>query len=386
MKISDQQYSLILDYISGELEEQSRVEVETWINSSDENKRAYQKILKKTLYSRWSLKMASIDQDVELKKFERRITAKTRFLSYAAVAASILIVISISVLSLWDTPMFKQEQMIAQTTVIEPGERGAELILSTGEIIDINTAQSQIKERDGSVIQVDSVFGVGYQTIQKNITKQIYNTLKTARGREFNVILSDGTRVWLNAESELRYPVQFAGDTRQVFLKGEGYFEVEPNKDVPFLVNSGEHQVKVYGTQFCINTYDEAQIQTVLVEGSIGLKYSAIVKESRLEPGDLAVVDLITGDLDIKQVNVRPYVAWKDGDFVFEDENLENIMKRLERWYDVKVFFMNPETKSFRFTGDMKRYSKVEDLLYFMEETSDAKFEIKNNAIVIMKK
>lgn len=386
MKISDQQYSLILDYISGELDEQSGIDVELWINSSDENKRAYQKILKKTLYTQWSLKNASINQDLELKKFERRLSAKTRYLSFAAVAASVLILISISVSILWDKPQFDQEQMLAQTATIEPGERGAELILSTGEVIDINAGQSQIKERDGSVIQVDSVYGVGYQSITKKTSKQIYNTLKTARGREYNVTLSDGTKVWLNAESELRYPVQFAGDTRQVYLKGEGYFEVEENKEKPFLVNSGEHQVKVYGTQFCINTYDEAQIQTVLVEGSIGLKTSLKSEESLLKPGQLASANLKTGDVAIKEVNVRSYVAWKDGDFVFEDESLESIMKRLERWYDVKVFFMNPETKSFHFTGDMKRYSKVEDLLYFMEETSDAKFEIKNNAIVIMRK
>jgi ferric-dicitrate binding protein FerR (iron transport regulator) len=386
MKISDQQYSLILDYISGELEEQSRIDVEFWINSSDKNKRAYQKVLKKILYTQWSLKDACINQDLELKKFERRLSAKTRFLSYVAVAASVLILISISVSILWDKPQFDQEQMLAQSTVIKPGERGAELILSTGEIIDIDAKQSQIKERDGSIIQVDSVYGVGYQSISTNTSEQIYNTLRTARGREYNVTLSDGTKVWLNAESELRYPVQFTGDTRQVYLKGEGYFEVKANKEKPFLVNSGEHQVKVYGTQFCVNTYDEAQIQTVLVEGSIGLKTSLKSEESLLKPGQLACANLKSGDLVIKDVNVHPYVAWKDGDFVFEDENLESIMKRLGRWYDVKVFFMNPETKSYHFTGDMKRYSKIEDLLYFMEETSDAKFEIKKGAIIIMKK
>ncbi|MCZ4695595.1 FecR family protein [Ancylomarina euxinus] len=386
MKISDQQYSLILDYISGELEEQARNDVELWIKSSDENKRAYHKVLKKTLYTQWSLKDVSINQDLELKKFERRLHAKTRFLSYAAVAASILILISVSVSILLDHPKSELDRIVAENTTISPGERGAELILSTGEIIDINTSKSQVKESNGSVIQIDSVSGIDYKSASIGSTKQIYNTLKTARGREFNIILSDGTKVWLNAESELRYPVQFAGDTRQVYLKGEGYFDVKSDKDIPFLVNSGGHQVKVYGTQFCVNTYDEAYIQTVLVEGSIGLKSSAIAKESRLKPGDLAVVDLITGDLDIKQVNVRPYVAWKDGDFVFEDENLESIMRRLERWYDVKVFFMNPETKFFRFTGDMKRYSRVEDLLYFIEETSNAKFEIKDNAILIMKK
>lgn len=385
MKISDQQYSLLLDYISGELEEQSRNEVELWIKSSDENKRIYQRILKKTLYTQWSLKNASINQDIELKKFERRLRAKTRFLSYVAVAASILVLISISVTILWDQPQSYLDQ-VADNSAIQPGERGAELILSTGEVVDIAENQTPIKESNGSVIQIDSLRGIDYKSVSVESKKQIYNTLKTARGREFNVTLSDGTKVWLNAESELRYPVKFAGNTRQVYLKGEGYFEVMTDKTKPFLVKSGEHQVKVYGTQFCINTYDESHIQTVLVEGSIGLKSSLKSEENMLKPGQLARADIKSGEVIIKDVNVRSYVAWKDGDFVFEDESLESIMKRLERWYDVKVFFQNPETKTFRFTGDMKRYSKVDDLLYYIENTSAVKFQIKNKAILVMKK
>jgi ferric-dicitrate binding protein FerR (iron transport regulator) len=135
-----------------------------------------------------------------------------------------------------------------------------------------------------------------------------------------------------------------------------------------------------------VNAYDQNEIKTVLVEGSVGIKANSKGIEAKLKPSELALVNLQTGAINVKQVNVRPYIAWKDGDFVFENQPLEDIMLRLERWYNVKVFFMNEECKAFRFTGDMKRYSDVKDLLFFMQATSNAKFEIKKNAIVVMAK
>jgi len=385
MNITDKKYQEIVDYISGELTDEDKTNFEFWLNSSEKNKNAYQQILRKTLYTRWSLKSTEVNTELEFNKFEKRINTRVRYLSFAAVAASIILLFSIAVPFLLNDGAV-EDSSIAQSVQIEPGKRGAELILSTGESIKIEEGTKEIREKDGSVIQIDSLKGLEYSAESKTKLEEIYNTLRVPRGREFDILLADGTRVWLNAESELKYPVQFVGGKRQIYLKGEAYFDVTPNKEKVFIVHSYDQQVKVYGTEFCVNSYNQNEIKTVLVEGSVGVKANSKGVEAKLKPGELGLANLVTGEMDVKKVNVRPYIAWKDGDFVFENESLENIMMRLERWYNVKVFFMNEECKQFRFTGDMERYSDVKDLLFFMEATSNVKFEIKNNAIVIMVK
>jgi ferric-dicitrate binding protein FerR (iron transport regulator) len=385
MNISDQKYQEILSYILGELNYSERKSTEAWINSSKENKKIYEKILKKSLFVRWGLKSNQFDTNKELKKFESRINSRMRYITRFVAAASVILTLSLSIPYLWDQYQANQE-MIALNTPIKPGKKGAQLILSTGKQVQIDSQSKKIKEKDGSLIQLDPETGLEYRESTQKITKLIFNTLKTARGNEFNMKLADGTHVWLNADSELRYPVQFTGENRKVYLKGEAYFDVAHDNEKAFVVNSYDQEVKVYGTEFCVNAYNEKEIKTVLVEGSVGVRPNPNAKELKLKPGELGFADLQSGEINIRKVNVRPYIAWKDGDFVFENESLENIMLRLERWYNVKIFYMNEECKYFRFSGDMKRYTDVRSLLYFIQETSNAKFEINNNTIVIMAK
>ena len=385
MNISDQKYQEIVDYISGELNGEEKKSMETWIHSSEENQKIYEKILKKSLFVRWSLKSKQIDTNKELKKFENRINSSVRYITWIAAAASVILILSLSIPYLWNQYQENQEMIVANQ-VIQPGKKGAQLILSTGRQVDIEDQSKKIKEEDGSLIQLDSETGLEYTESATKSDKLIYNTLKTERGNEFNMQLADGTKVWLNADSELRYPVQFTGNIRKVYLKGEAYFDVAHNEKKAFVVNSYNQEVKVYGTEFCINAYNQDEIKTVLVEGSVGVRANPRGEESKLKPGELGLTDMQSGKIDIKKVNVRPYIAWKDGDFVFENESLENIMLRLERWYNVKIFYMNEECKNYRFSGDMERYADVRSLLYFIQETSNAKFEINKNTIVVIAK
>ena len=385
MNISDQKYQQIVDYISNELSSQERKEVDLWIKASEQNQNIFEEIQRKILYTQWSLRSTQVNTDKEFAKFEKRLSSKIRYIGWIAAAASIVIILGLSIPFLRKQYQENQER-IAMNIPIQPGKKGAQLILSTGKQVEIENQSKKITEKDGSLIQLDSETGLEYSNSSTETEKLIYNILKTARGNEFNMQLADGTRVWLNADSELRYPVQFTGDKRKVYLKGEAYFDVAHDKQKAFIVNSYDQEVKVYGTEFCINAYNEKKIKTVLVEGSVGIRANATSTESKLEPGEMGLADSQTGTIDIKKVNVRPYIAWKDGDFVFENESLENIMIRLERWYNVKTFYMNEECKHFRFSGDMERYTDVRSLLYFIQETSDAKFEINNNTIVVMAK
>ncbi|WP_421918806.1 FecR family protein [Marinifilum sp.] len=385
MNITDQKYQEIVDYISGELSNVDRKSMQAWINTSDMNRKTYEKILKDSLFLRWSLKSKQIDTKYELKKFENRINSRVRFISWVAIAAGVILVLSLSVPYLWNQYQSNKE-LVASTAPIQPGKKGAQLILSNGNSFDIEDQDQEIKEKDGSVIQLDSKTGLEYSKSNTKSTKLIYNTLKTARGNEMNVKLADGTFVWLNADSELRFPINFTGKKRQVYLKGEAYFDVAPDKEKAFIVTSYNQQVKVYGTEFCVSAYNQDEIKTILVEGSVGLKAGNNDVETKLNPGELGLANSKTGKVEVKQVNVRPYIAWKDGDFVFENQSLEEIMYRLERWYNVKIFYMNEECKDYRFSGDIERYTDVRRLLYLIQETSNAKFEINNNTIVVMTK
>ena len=195
--------------------------------------------------------------------------------------------------------------------------------------------------------------------------------------------LADGTEVWLNADSELEYPVKFTSDKREVRLKGEAYFSVKKDTEKPFLVRSGEYQLKVYGTEFNLNTYKNNEIQAVLVKGSVGFKANRTAEEVRLKPSQLGVANEVTGKTEVNNVDVYPYIAWKNQDVVFVNERLESIMEKAARWYDVNVFFQNESLKDLRFFGNMQRYADIQELLFFLENTSDVRFSVKDRTVVV---
>ena len=379
MKISED----IISYLKGEASGEQIDRLKKWLAQGQNNKNTYQDIVR-TYYRLNNIQQWDrINSFVAKKNVESKLTYKRKF-PYWSVAASIIILISLS-LSLFFIN-YKPSVKLAQTSFIEHGKKGAELILSNGRSIRILNTKKCIKEQNGVLVQVDSEKGIVYFDELAERKALIYNTIKVARGQEFNLTLADGTQVWLNADSELRYPVQFTTDNRKVFLKGEAYFEVIPNKDKAFIVNSFDQDVRVYGTKFNINAYDKNLIKTVLVEGRVGVKINHLNKEIKMLPGDLLLANMYDGSMNFRQVDVYPYIAWKDGHFLFQDESLEEIMLRLERWYNVKVFFEDSKARKIHFIGDMKRYTKIDKLLYFIEKSSQAELEIKEGVIIVRSK
>lgn len=207
--------------------------------------------------------------------------------------------------------------------------------------------QDIFKKQDGSCcsswIVIKCLFYDGAQVIESK--KTLYNKIIVPRGGEFFLTLSDGTEVWLNADSELEYPVNFVADERAVKLRGEAYFKVKKDTTKPFRVTSGEYRLQVYGTEFNMNTYHQEEIQVVLVQGAVGFRANLSTPELRLKPNQLGVANELTGKTEIKEVDVYPYIAWKNQDVVFMNERLESIMEKIERWYDVNVFFQNDSLK-----------------------------------------
>ena len=221
----------------------------------------------------------------------------------------------------------------------------------------------------------------------ENVTMEdtIYHTVEVPRGGEFQLTLSDGSRVWLNAESRLTYPLVFGKGERRVCLEGEGYFEVEPGKG-SFIVTSGEVSVRVLGTGFNVNAYeDEEEIRTTLVHGKVEVLTADDSLRQVLLPGEQAVLNRTNGRLKVKKVNTYLYTQWMRKQFVFRNAPLKEIMRSLSRWYQMDYEFTDSGLESVCFYGIIDRFDRVEKLLEQFEKTGKVHFEYQGNKVIIKK-
>lgn len=376
----------LIAFLSGELDEREEENVRVWLEASQENRNAYESLMKDYLRIRWVQENVQIREEQAKKIIFSSLKKKRNLTPYYGVAASIAVLLIVTLFFfIREDKQIVSEKLV--TSEIKPIQSKAILVLSTGEQIQLTKSTQKIQEQDGSVLKIDSVMGVQYDSLStKRAEKPIYNKIVVPRGGEYFVTLSEGTKVWLDADSELEYPVFFSGDFREVKLKGNAYFCVTKKNDKPFVVRAGEFSLKVYGTEFNVNAYDLQNIETVLVNGSIGFKANESTPERMMEPNELAVSDSRTGLSEIHQVDIYPYIAWKNQNIVFVNERLESIMEKMARWYDVTVFFQDESLKDLRFDCNMRRYTDIRDLFFFLEKTSNARFALNGRTVVISKK
>lgn len=376
----------LIAFLSGELDEREKENVRVWLEASQENRTAYESLMKDYLRIRWVQENAHIQEEQAKKIIFSSLKKKRNLIPYYRVVVSIavLLIVTLFFFIREDGQVVSEKLVVSE---IKPIQSKAMLILSTGEQIQLTKSTQKIQEQDGSVLKIDSVMGVQYDSLStKRAEKPIYNKIVVPRGGEYFVTLSEGTKVWLDADSELEYPVFFSGDFREVKLKGNAYFCVTKKNDKPFVVCAGEFSLKVYGTEFNVNAYDLQNIETVLVNGSIGFKANISTPERMMKPNELAVSDSRTGHSEIHQVDIYPYIAWKNQNIVFVNERLESIMEKMARWYDVTVFFQDESLKNLRFDCNMRRYADIRDLFFFLEKTSNARFALNGRTVVISKK
>ncbi len=267
-------------------------------------------------------------------------------------------------------------------TTISPGSDKAILITSTGATIDL-TDESGILKIDGT----DSIKlegnNINYLSSKVSSTALSYNTLKIPRGGKFSLILSDGTKVWLNSETELKYPVAFGGDIREVELIGEAYFEVRENLR-PFVMKSNNYKIVVLGTIFNISAYeDDDEIKTTLVKGSVRIDINGSGISQMLVPNDHSSFNKKSGQIIKRQVDIDKYVGWKDGLLVFDEAMLADILTTLSRWYDVTVYYENNARRTLRYPGEIKRYEEFREILRLIEKTQTVKFEIDGRKVKV---
>ena len=299
-----------------------------------------------------------------------------------ATAAAILILICGGLYFLFRSDLTDKEPKLAQVETLDvaPGTDKAVLTLADGSriVLDENTAKN-ISDKNGVKISKTKDGQLVYTVLNRSdvaTSKNIaFNTIQTPKGGQYQVVLPDGSKVWLNAASSLKYPEVFAGNTRNVELKGEAYFEVAKNKAMPFHVKSLDQDVEVLGTHFNINSYlDDGTIKTTLLEGRVRVSNSGSVKI--LSPGEQAIAGTganatiqLTRDAD-----TDGETAWKNGLFQFNDSGLKVILNQLERWYDIKIDYSSVPNK--RYNGMVPRKAKLSEVLKMLEKTGNIKFEI----------
>lgn len=387
--------NLIVTEVREELTPEQQVKLNEWLNEDSQNAQLYSFIKNSNNFRNWEKKRDNLNiQDAwdnvvsEIQKDKKRVLLPT-LVKYAA--AIILPLLIAGGAYLYISKFEVENEVYATSNTINPGTSKAFLKLNNGEIVILDSLNNRIvTEKDGTIIQKNNniINYSGASQKVKHSEEPIFNTIEIPRGGEFNIVLADGTHVFLNSMSTLKYPVQFTGETREVELTGEAYFEVAHDDKHPFIVNANEMQMKVLGTSFNINAYESAnKIITTLVEGKLAVKTKdAISFETVLSPKEQAVLDLYTNEVSVNQVNVDFYTSWKDGKFIFYDTRLEDMMDVLTRWYSANVFFLNPSVKELRFSGNLNRYGEIEQILDIIEATNKVNVEINNKSIVFSEK
>ena len=225
--------------------------------------------------------------------------------------------------------------------------------------------------------------GVMYFTGNQRLSDQTLSySVESPRGSKLKLSLPDGTSVWLNADSKLRFPVSFTAERREVYLEGEAYFEVAKDSAREFWVHAGAMDVKVLGTSFNVKAYERLEtVATTLVEGSVEVACAG--KSFQIVPGEQFVYDKNNRVMDVRMVDTESYVSWKDGYYKFRQTTLEEIMETLSVWYGLNVFYVNESAKQVEFTGKVKRYEDARMLLDKFEQTGDVVFDIKGNNVFI---
>ena len=382
---------IIAASLKGNANDEEQRTLREWLSVSTRNKKIYDEFKDGKRLEQKIVESQQINWKNDYQHFitKRQRTRKNRrmktIIRYAAILTLPIVAAGIFLLQKND-----RQTIVSISEVIKPGEHKAVLITGGGERITLSDSTlSPIQEQNGMIVNVTNN-KVSYILPEDSLCTQgspIFNTLQIPRGGEYFLTLADGTEVWLNAETEIRYPVQFTGDKRVVYLDGEAYFTVAPDKNKPFTVVSTHASVSVLGTQFNFRAYpDERDVQTTLVSGSVIMQSEKYKQQVKLVPGEQGVLEKRSANLTKQEVNTYLYTAWKDGRFAFRDARLEDLFNILARWYDLSVFYQSPEAKDIRFTGDLNKTDDFKSILKIIEQNERVTFTVNQRTVFIQAK
>ena len=375
---------LLQKYFSGTIMPDEQRLLDSWMKEKEEHKQLFDRLRKDTRFAEEYGIFREVDttrawETFRVKNGLRRQRRMTTWIKYAAVIALPLLIAGVWLLF----PRGGERSIpVAQNTKIVKREASPVLeVVGGGKVILEKEKDKMIEAGRGVDVQQSSGMLVYSDSVVSEYVDT--NVLRIPKGGEFKLQLADGTRVYLNSATDLRYPVAFTGPERRVYLKGEAYFEVAKDVEHPFIVVTDDVQVRVYGTSFNVNTLGADGVRTVLVEGKVGIRGQDSDREYVLKPNELAFYDRNSRDMKIETVDPDLYTLWRKGIFVFERETLENIMNTLSLWYDMEVFFQSESAKQLHFSGHMKRYEQIEDILHAITDATGVVFTINDRTVCV---
>ena len=385
---SDRIVRLLQLYLLGDITEEERQELEDWCEEAPRNRKLFEQICQEDLFSKERYVYEKIHDTKAFSVFEKRVRKVSsrsigNWWKYAAV-----LLFPILVVGSWKLMHETEQVSIVASSVapIQPGCSQAVLVLDDGRKVFLKEEEEGVISEDKEITFTGEKDRLVYTSSEgKNVDEIRFNELEVPRGGEYKVRLADGTLVYLNSATRMKYPVKFDEKERKVYLSGEAYFEVAKDPERPFFVEMEGVEVRVYGTSFNVNTHQKGNIQTVLVKGSIGVKVLSSGMESVIRPGQMAEFKQGNTKVDVKDVNVAVYTDWKDGIFRFENQRLEDILAVLSNWYDMNVFYQTVSVKELHFSGYMERYKDVSVILEAITLSTGVTFSIQGKTIIVSK-
>lgn len=378
---------LVLGYIRKTLTEAEHDELDAWVEASDENMLLFEELTDEKNIEANIAWMQSIETEKALEKTKKQLQfsspgkrRKTKLWPFFAAAALLIAIVAIYLIQPEKAGPNSTSNPVAIHDVLPAGNK-ATLTLSNGTVINLEGKNTGIIEnKTGTKIEKIRDGLLMYHKLTD--TKETnYNTLSIPRGGHYALTLSDGTRVWINALSSLKYPEQFLDSLRVVELSGEAFFEVSKDKEHPFIVKTADgEEVKVLGTRFNVHSYEDEETKSItLVEGSVQVKSKTA--NVQLVPGEQARIS--NGNLVLeKHPDMEAALGWKNGKFVFRDADIYSIMRQAERWYDVNVIYKTTASEHFNFS--ISRNEPLSKILHLMELTGKIHFKIENKTVYVL--
>ncbi len=380
-------HELLLAYLRDDISEEEMIRLQGWLDENERHRKLLDELRDKEVLQQEIGAYASFDTSrrwIQLKEEMDKTSRKRRLLLrvWKSVAAVFVVAVAGGLLywQITDSARPVEEQVLVAQ--IRPGETQAVLITGKGQQLLLQGLKDTCLDITGNETLKISKDGSLEYSLSALSRMPEWHTLQVPRGGEYKIVLDDGTEIWLNSASELKYPAHFVGNERRVCLVGEAYFQVARNEAAPFIVETRDMDVKVLGTSFNVSAYeDEENSHATLVEGRVEVDDKVNGEKVTLTPGEQA---LLQGkEMVVREVNTKLYSMWRLDRFTFASEDMEGVIRKLSRWYNVNFFFSNSSMKQKRFTGSLPKYSDISQVLKMIEMTTDIKFQVKGNTIII---
>ena len=383
-KNSIDKWELLLKVLSEEIPEDNR-DFQHWLNEDTENRKLYRSL------KEGEQNEILFDKDQVFKNISNKLSLNTekkiplyqkKWFKYAVSSVAVIALFIAGGYFTFHETATPPEKV--EKNIFDPGSKKAYLLSMKGDITDLSES-FEVEKEDGMVISNNSEGVISFEktTPVKKIIEQ--QTIYVPKSGEYELVLADGSRVFLNSESQLAFPSYFEGDTRRVELTGEAYFEVKKDGR-PFIIQTPDLSIEVLGTSFNVNAYQtNPYVNATLVEGSIRIRLPEKQESFLLQPDHNFRLDKLSEEISVQQVNTDIYTAWVKGEFMFRNQPLAEIFAQLEKWYDFKIVYESPDIAKMRFTGSAEKARALNYLLDQIQAVTDIRYRPEEDKIILYK-